>query len=116
MNNSLIQPEPEKAVEQTKVRVQQREAEVVRIMEAIQTLKGSKEWSTLKTEVFDSLHRNLTRDMMEEASKSNPDTNKLNRIAGEMKWAERFSDFDKWENVLRVELQGVRKRIHGQSE
>lgn len=116
MNNSLIQPEPEKAIEQARVKVQERESEIVRILEAIQTLKVSKEWGTLKTEVFDSLHKSLTRDMMEEASKANPDTNKLNRIAGEMKWAERFSDFDKWENTLRVELQGVRKRIHGKPE
>lgn len=116
MNNSQIQPEPEKALEQIQVKVQERESEIVRILEAIQTLKQRKEWSTLKTEVFDNLHTNLTKDMMEEASKADPNTNKLNRIAGEMKWAERFSNLEKWENVLRVELQGVRKRLHGNSK
>ncbi len=116
MNNSQIQPEPEKAIEQAQVKVQERESDIVRILEAIQTLKVSKEWSTLKIEVFDGLHTNLSRDMMEEASKADPNTNKLNRIAGEMKWAGRFSNLEKWENSLRVELQGVRKRLHGKPE
>jgi hypothetical protein len=116
MNNSLIQPEPDASIERIQEKMQEREAQIVRIIGAIQTLKQTTDWSTLKTEVFDNLHRNLSRDLIEEASKENPNTNKLNRITGEMKWTERYSDFDKWENALRVELQGVRKRQHGNTE
>lgn len=89
------------------------EARVVRIIEAIQGVQDSKEWSTLKTEVFDSLVNVLEKDLKTEAKKEDPDPKKLNRLSGELKWAEKYSDLTKLEISYRTQLQGIRKHIHG---
>lgn len=94
----------------------ERQVKLTRIIETIRSLKASSEWSTLKTEVFDTLVESLEKDLREEAKKDNPDTNKLNRISGELQWAERYSDLDKWENALRVELTRINRRLHETNE
>ncbi len=114
MNNSRIALET--PVDNSKELTVEREAKLVRTIEALQDIRGSESWSTLKKEVFDSVFQTLKRELEEEARKENPNTNKLNRITGEIKWAERFADLEKFEHVLRVELQGVRTRIHGTNE
>lgn len=111
MNNSHITPKVQHDL--TIEKTQQRETQLVRIIEAIREIRGSGAWSTLKTEVFEGLTTNLERDLRDEAKKDNPNTNKLNRLAGEIKWAERFSDLDKFESAQMVELQMVRLRLHG---
>lgn len=99
-----------------KPKLQAEEARLLRIIEAVQGLSSSKEWSTLKTEVFDNLVNSLERDLRDEAKKTNPDPLKLNRIAGEMKWAERFSDFNKFEQAHRIQLQQIRLKLYGNTE
>ncbi len=93
--------------------IQLREAALVRQIEAVRAIQGTSDWSTLKNEIFASLLTSLERVLREEAKNENPNTNKLNRITGEIKWAERFSDLSKLEGTLMVELTQVRKRLHG---
>lgn len=110
MNNSkfaLESLEEEEKVDRS-ADFKEREAKVVRILEAIRVIRSSVEWSSLKTEVFDGLTARLEKDLREEAKKDQPDPCKLNRIAGQLKWAEKFSDLSKLENVYMVELQGIR--------
>lgn len=113
MNNSFIKLEPE--IPQSE-KLQEHEAKLIRVIEAIGVIKNSEAWSSLKTEVFDSLTVRLKRELLTEAKKEDPSSNKLNRIAGELKWAEKFSDLDKLEESQRIELKGIRLRIHGKSD
>lgn len=113
MNNSSIQPEVIKDLE---TKLQEREAKLIRVLEAIGRMKESEAWSTLKIEVFDSLTGILKRELLTEAKKDDPNTNKLNRLAGELKWSEKFSDIEKFENEQRVELKAIRLRIHGKTD
>jgi hypothetical protein len=97
-------------------RLQAEESRLVRIIEAIQAVQQTKGWSTLKIEVFDNLVNVLEKDLRTEARKTDTDTNKLNRISGELAWAEKFSDLGKLESTYRFQLQNVRKQLHGKSE
>jgi hypothetical protein len=89
------------------------EARLLRIIEALQGVQKTKEWSSLKAEIFDNLVNVLERELRTEAKKDEPNTLKLNRLSGELKWADRFSDLDKLENTYRVQLQNVRQQLHG---
>lgn len=113
MNNSLIRPEPEKPQAD---KLQEHEAKLVRTIEALVQIRNSEAWSSLKIEVFDGLTARLKRELLVEAKKDDPSTNKLNRLTGELKWAEKFSDLEKFEETQRVELKGIRLRIHGKPE
>ena len=114
MNNSQvkidIQPENNGDIVP---RLRAEEARLLRIVEALQAVQSSKEWSSLKTEVFDNLVNVLERDLRTEAEKLDPSSNKQNRIMGKLEWARRFSDLHKFENEKRVELQNVRLQLYG---
>lgn len=98
-----------------KPQLQQREAHLIKVIEAIRGVSKSVEWSTLKTEIFDSLVNVLEDQIKNEAKKENPDSLKLNRLAGQLKWAEKYADLNKLENVFRVELSGLKIKLHGES-
>ncbi len=93
----------------------EREQKLVKVIEALREVQQIKSWSSLKTELFDELPANLEKQISVEAKKENPNIQKLNRLAGELKWAERFSDLKKLEDTFLVELQSVRKQLYGQT-
>ena len=102
--------------EEVAQRYKAEEGRLVKIIEAIQVLKDSNEWSTLKTEVFENLANILEKDIKAEARKEDPDPKKLNRLSGEMKWAEKYADLDKLENFYRLQLTNVRKQNGKQTD
>lgn len=116
MNLSQVKIDLQGDQEDNNPRFQAEEARLVRIVEALQEVQQMKAWGVLREEVFDNMVNVLERDLKTEAEKSDPDPKKLNRIAGEMKWARRFSDLSKYENEKRVELQNIRIQLHGKSE
>lgn len=115
MNNSKLAIESVGPSDEvfTKELLLEREREVAMTIENLQVIHQTREWSSLKGLVFDSLRGNLEKQLLLESKKQNPDTQKLNRLAGELKWAERFSDLSKWENELRVELKNIKQQLHG---
>lgn len=120
MNNSHFVIEnaslnPEEPIN-TDPHFREREGELTAILEALQVIAGSNEWSTLKKSVFDGKTNALNRELLAEAKKEIPDALKLNRLAGELKWAERFSDLSKLETSFRLELTQVRKQLYGKEE
>lgn len=117
MNNSKFAIENVSLSLEEKVEVspklRDREGEIVAIIEAIKGIEASKEWSTLKEKVFDGLVVTLKKQIHEEAVKENPDGLKQNRLAGQLKWAEKYSDLSKLESIFRTELTNIRKQLHG---
>lgn len=119
MNNALVFVDLSRsqAEESSKERLQKEESRLVRILESLQVIQKSKEWSSLKTEVFDNLVNVLEKDLRTEAELDNPDPKKLNRLSGELKWARRYSDLSRFESEKRIELQRIRLQLYGkQSE
>lgn len=107
MNNSRITLDTEQVTDLLP-KLKEEESRVVRIIEAIQGASQTKEWSTLKNEVFDKLVGSLERDLRTEAKRDDPDPKKLNRLSGELKWAEKYSDLSKLEESYRLQLQRIR--------
>ena len=120
MNNSKLASESISISEEpradNKPLLREREGRIVRIITSIKRISETEEWSTLKTEVFDGLVDTLERDLKTEAKRETPDTNKLNRLSGQLVWAERYADLHKLENKYRVELQGIRLQLYGNTE
>ena len=116
MNNSSISLE---STQSDEIRQKQREAlsqeesRLIQIIEDLREIQATKAWSSLKTEVFDNLVNVLEKGMRTEAESDDPKPTKLNRIAGELKWARRFSDLSRFENEKKVELQRVRIALYG---
>lgn len=90
----------------------ERESKLTKLIESLREVQQTKAWSSLKKDLFDELPANLERQISAEAKKLNPDILKLNRLSGELKWAERYSNLKKFEDELMVELQNVRKQLN----
>ena len=120
MNNSMF------AIESVSLEVEEprfdldsfkeREQWLITLIQALKEVQETRGWSSLKTELLDDLPAELNKQLSAEAKKLNPDTNKLNRLSGELKWAERFADLGKLHEMFRVELQSVRQKLHGQTQ
>ncbi len=117
MNNAkiVIDSQPEE-ISGTIERLRSEEARIVRIIEATQEVARSKAWSTLKTELFENLVNILERELKSEAKKPDPDTKKLNRLSGELGWAEKYADMSKLENTYKIQLQGLRTQLYGKRD
>lgn len=96
-----------------KPQLRERESTLVKVLEAAQGVAATTAWSTLKTELFENLVNVLEKDIKDEAKKENPDALKLNRLAGQLKWAEKYADLTKLGNIFRQELIGIRKQLYG---
>lgn len=95
--------------------LKEREQTLVRLIEALSEVEKTNGWSSLKKELFDSLPNDLNKQINSEAKKENPNIQKLNRLAGELKWAERFADIGKLREQYRVELTQIRLQLYGTS-
>jgi hypothetical protein len=119
MNNSHIvfdpTASPEEQIDITP-KVKAREQAVVKILEAVEKIRSSREWRTLKTELFDDLATKLERELRNEARKEQPDTNVLTRINGQLIWAERYADLDKLAATYRAELSSIKKQLYGTTD
>lgn len=113
MNNGFIALENNDEKARVDERLRSEEARIINIIEAIQTIRQTKAWSTLKNEIYDNLVNVLEKDIKTESMKEDPDPKKLNRLTGELKWASRFSDLEKFENEKKVELQRIRIQLYG---
>lgn len=113
-NNSLVRFDDGDEVEKSPV-VEERETFLISVIELLQRVRLSEDWSSLKQRVFDGLTAKLEKELRDEAMKEDPNTNRLNRLSGELKWSRRFSDLEEYEKTLRVELAAIRKR-YGKSE
>lgn len=97
-------------------RLRTEEARVLRIVEALGQVEQTTAWSTLKNEVFDNVVNVLEKDIMNEAKKDDTDPKKLNRLSGELKWAQKYSDLSKLSNTYKLELQRIRLKLYGKSD
>lgn len=112
MNNSQVSfdsvPDEEQVREGRAEKLNEREGTILRVIEAIEAVAKTEAWSTLKTEILDRLAISLQKDLLAEAKKEDPDPKKLNRLAGELKWAARYSDLSKLSVSFKLELQSIR--------
>lgn len=115
MNNSFLSVEPEPLAE-ISPRLREEESRILRIVEAIKEIKSSNAWSTLKTELFDSLVNVLEKDIASEARKEDAEVRKLNRLSGQLEWAEKYSDLSKLENKYMQQLSNIRLKLNGKSD
>jgi hypothetical protein len=109
MNNSFLAPEKEPASPQEKV--QEREAWLVRVIEAARAVSESADWSTLKEEVFDGALERFERDLVRESLKPELNSPEMYRLQGQIAWAKKFANIALLADEYRSELTNVRKRL-----
>jgi len=121
MNNSKLieyfpKEEPkdiEVTVEQRLPKLREREGELVRLIDAIRSLESSKDWSTLKTEVFEGLVDSLERKLMQEAKKRPLSIETIYELQGQLTWAKKYANLDSLAQSYMAELTNIRFQLNG---
>ena len=113
MNNSKIALDEislslEEQVDNTEI-YREKESELIRIIEAINGIKSSAEWSTLKKYIFDSLVESLEKRLRDQSEQLILDAPLIHRLQGQLIWARKYSDLDKLEDNYRIELSKIKK-------
>jgi hypothetical protein len=105
MNNSSFKPEPEKLDD----RYNEREAWLVRMIEAANGLLDSREWSTLK-EVFDGWQARIERDLKSESEKMPLSVETIYRLQGQLSQEKRHN-LESLVEDWKKELANVRNKL-----
>lgn len=116
MNNSKIaidnvSLELEEKTADRKPMLRQREGELAKIIEAIGAVEQSHDWQTLKSYVFDGVVESLERRLNAEVKKKERDNAEIDRLNGQLQWANKFSNLTKLADIFKVELKNVRTQL-----
>ena len=111
MNNSQIEiSEPE--VFDAKSLLRDRASKLVRMIEAIERVAKSADWSILKAEIFEPVSANLERKLMSEVKKDEMNEPEIYRLQGQLVWARKYSKLEDLKEVFKVELTNIKKQIN----
>lgn len=91
--------------------LQEKESNLMNIIEALKNVSQSEDWRSLKNRIFDGVVEKLERDLLIEAKKDSPDNLVLARLNGQLVWAKKYADLDKMAEVFRIELTNIRKQL-----
>lgn len=113
MNNSKIANNSIEEMPVDTTSLKEREAKLVRIIEALLRVSEAADWYTLKTEIFDGLVETLERRISAEAKKPEVVPSELYRLQGQLGWAKKYSNLENLAQVFKVELTNIRTKING---
>lgn len=113
MNNSKIVLDEmslslEEPVDMTES-IRLRQSELVKIIEAIERIEKSEEWSTLKSLIFDSTLESLEKRLRSESENLELDKPKINHLQGQIQWARKYANLQKLAETYRVELTNIKR-------
>lgn len=115
MNNSFIaQQNVNLSLEEPQDKseaIQEKQAVLTRIIEAIETINQTSEWKTLKVIIFDDLEKSIERRLKAESEKTELSPSEIYRLQGQLLWARKYADFKKLAEIYKLELTKL-KNIH----
>ena len=112
MNNSQVSIE-EPISEDRLVLLRQREAELVKLIEAILGVVETEDWKKLKELIFDKEVARLEARLYAEARAVEINDPNLYRLQAQIVWAKKHTDLEKMAQTFKVELENVRKILNG---
>lgn len=116
MNNSFIAMESVSLELETPTdneeKYRTREAELLSIIEAINTVAESREWKILQDKVFNGVVDALKHQRDIEIEKKPLNGPMIHSLNGQLAWAKKYSNFASLADIYKLELQNIRKRLN----
>lgn len=98
--------------EESKVELRKRQTDVIRLVEALESLEKSKEWETVRELVYDRSVASIERQMLQASLVPTISLEVLYRLQGEYSWAKRYSDIPRFIRTLTQELQSLKIKLY----
>ena len=96
--------------------LKEREAHLVKVLEAIKGVVETREWSSLKTLIFDSRLEETRKAIFLEARKETPNLQILAKLNGKYEEVRKYANLHEFAKTLEQELTSLRLKIHGTSD
>jgi hypothetical protein len=97
--------------EQVAIALEKRHVELVKIIQSFENLEKSEEWATLRKYVFDGALSSLEKQLIMEAERATLDFPKIYRLQGELSWARKFCDINKFIGTQTKLLEEINKKL-----
>ncbi len=91
--------------------LREREAKLLRVIEALAAVSQSNEWSTLKSELFDDVLKSIENRLRVESEKTEVNLPEIYRLQGEKKWARNYADLQTLIEQYRLEITHIRMQL-----
>lgn len=88
-----------------------KQAELLRLLDAVASLSKSSEWATLKEIVFDKSVASIEKQIISESLTGMINSNKLYKLQGEWAWAKQYADMDRFADTLKIQLEEIKKKL-----
>lgn len=97
--------------EEIKVKIREEETRLINLIQAIEALEKSEEWSKLKELLVDGLVSKTKEKILQEALSQDPKIERIEYLKGELAWSKKYADLGKYAGTLKTELESIRKRL-----
>lgn len=112
MNNSFLSVETAALKEDVPVDItemlRRRETDLLEEIDAFEKINSSNYWKVLQKKVFTPV-----LDSLQKKIRIENDTTEVFRLQGQLREAEKYTDFSKQIFIRRNELQNIRQQLHG---
>lgn len=98
------------------VPLRQRKEELIKLIEAINTLASTESWHILKLAVFDGMIEGLNKRLRQESERPVLNEAEIYRLQGQLNWARKYSDLYKLAEVYKTELNSLTKKLQASTE
>lgn len=97
--------------EESRTQLQNEQTRLIKIVEALTKLDGSKEWNVLKELVFDKSLEAIDRQLHMESLRPEIDEARIYRLQGERAWAMQYSDVNRFVETLKKQLEAIKIKL-----
>lgn len=97
--------------EEVKVKLREKQTELVKILEALDGLSKIKEWKVLQELLFAPSLEAIERQVKNEALALEIDEKKLYKLQGEWVWARQFMNVSEFTKTLKHQLEGIKNKL-----
>lgn len=88
-----------------------RQQELQAIIKAFDALEKSREWQIVKEKVYRPSLQSIERQMLLASREKEIDLNKIYHLQGELAWASKYTDTDKYIEYLKKELENINSKL-----
>ena len=115
MNNSKIaldafEEEPEF---DRNPQLQKQRAKLTNIVQAIEGVTATKDWQTIKREIFDPAAEQLDILLAKEMKKRPIEPAQIYFLQGQLRWTEKRANLEKLNEQFKVELKHINEQLNG---
>ncbi len=96
---------------ESKKKYTEKKLELEKQIESFEKIQQSKEWETVTSLVFSKVLAGIERQIVNQATAKEINTNELYRLQGEWAWARHYCDFATFTESLKKQLEEINKII-----